>query len=800
MQRYIEWIVSHPKIVILCTALITAAALFNARSIKVVIDTAKLMPQSNPYVAGSNKIEHIFGLKHVVVIGVSPKKGSVYQPAVLETIRQLTQALRNVKGVVKKDLLSFAAKRAKNIEGTTQGLDVTRLLPYGPITPATATALRAAIAKNPIYQNLIVSPHGRTAAIMVDFKSALSGYTAMMNKIKPVLAAHKTPGIRFYVAGEPMYLAHLEQDSQRMVFLLPISFLVLSLVLYRAFRTYQGMFLPLLTALLAVMWGVGVMGAFHIPMDAFNATTPILILALATGHAVQLLKRYYEDYGQLCDQNNMDRFAANRQAVITSVTKVGPAMIAAGTVAMLGFFSLIVFKITAVRNFGIFTGLGILSTLVVELTFIPALRSMLPPPRITKIAGAGHGWARVTQRIADVVTGPRRKNIYIAAIAILAFAIAGAFRVVNNNSVKRYFSPSLSFQHADRYLNRHLGGTNTVYVMLTGKSPGTIKDPSVLKSMVQLETFLQARRRVGKTFSIADLIMRMNEAMHADNPAFYRIPASKALVSQYLFLYSMSGSPGDFDSYVNYNYRRANIAILTKTDSTAYTQGLIRKIRAFAARHFGSNVRVQIGGSAPEDFALNQVMVHEKLLNILQIALVVLILSSLVFRSLVAGILVLTPLLMAVIINFGIMGWGGILLNIPTSLTSAMAVGIGADYAIYLLFRLREELARTDSQRVAVRNALQSAGEAILFAASAMALGYGVLLFDIHFYIHVWLAILIGAAMLVSAFAALVLVPSFILSFNPAFLAKRNLGLNGVGDKSAAYDEAGTLSEAREND
>jgi len=116
------------------------------------------------------------------------------------------------------------------------------------------------------------------------------------------------------------------------------------------------------------------------------------------------------------------------------------------------------------------------------------------------------------------------------------------------------------------------------------------------------------------------------------------------------------------------------------------------------------------------------------------------------------------------------MGFTGIPLNIANSLTSAMVIGIGADYAIYLIFRLREEFARTKDETEAVRTALRTAGKATLFVASAVAGGYGVLLFSFGFYQHVWMAILIGAAMFVSCFATLTVVPAVLLMTRPAFV------------------------------
>src|SRR5205823_596123 len=206
---------------------------------------------------------------------------------------------------------------------------------------------------------------------------------------------------------------------------------------------------------------------------------------------------------------------------------------------------------------------------------------------------------------------------------------------------------------------------------------------------------------------------------------------------------------------------------MLKTDSTAYTQQLIASLQAFLAKRFAGSATVRVGGILAETAALTETIVREKLLNIAQISGVILVITSLVFRSLVAGIVVLVPLMLAVVTNFGLMGWLGIQLNIATSVISAMVVGLGADYAIYLVYRLREELRQGLDEASAVRTALTTAGKATLFVASAVAGGYGLLIFSWGFNIHLWFAILIASAMIVSCLAALTVLPALILTIRP---------------------------------
>src|SRR5207248_2726046 len=116
-------------------------------------------------------------------------------------------------------------------------------------------------------------------------------------------------------------------------------------------------------------------------------------------------------------------------------------------------------------------------------------------------------------------------------------------------------------------------------------------------------------------------------------------------------------------------------------------------------------------GGVPASAALNQIMVHSKILNIVQIAGAVFVIAALVFRSAVAGALVLLPLALTVVVNFGVMGWLGMRLNIPNAISLAMGIGIGSDYAIYLIYRLREEISAGKELPEAVRATLNTAGQ-----------------------------------------------------------------------------------------
>lgn len=780
METFVRTILKWRIPVILAIIGITAFLVLQVKNLQVIMDTNTFLPQHHPYVIATNKVEDLFGSKYVALIAITPKAGDALQPAVLEKVRHITDAAAKTPRVVKANIVSLTARKAKDIRGSEEAMEATPFVGSSVPDASEMDALRKALARNPVYRDTIISSDFKTTAVLVEYKHGPGGMRAIVDALTPIVEKERDASVDITVGGLPVFLTQLEKLSQRIAFLFPLAVLLVGLIHLEAFRTVQGLLLPLLTALFATIWGVGVMGMIGVPMDVFNATTPILILAISAGHAVQLLKRYYEEYERQLSHGVTDKKLANREAVVQSVLRAGPVMLTAGSVAAAGFFSLVVFDISAVRTFGVFTGIGIVSALIVEMTFIPAVRSLLPPPVLKdslKTAPTKPSiWHRITDGIANLVTGPNAGRIVIAALLLVAVALIGGSRVVVDSSTKGFFSDNLPFKKDDSYLNQRLGGTNTIYVLLESKDNDRIKDPDVLNGMAKLEDWLLQQPDIGKAVSIVDFVKRMNQAMHADDPKQFTIPETRELISQYLMLYSMSGEPGDFDNYVNTQYNAANIYVYAKTDSSSYVTDLIKRMEKYAATVLPADVKMSVGGSVPASAALNEIMVQSKILNIAQISIVIFLMSAIVFRSLLAAALVLLPLLLAVVVNFGVMGWLGFRLNIPNALSSAMAVGIGADYAIYLIYRLREEVAKGTPLREAIHTVLNTAGQACLFVASAVAVGYGVLWFSPGFYIHTWLATLIFCAMLTSALSALILIPFIIYRFKPSFVYKGKAG------------------------
>jgi len=765
MIRYRYWVMG-------AVLAVTVGLMSQIGHLQIIVSSDNMVPQSNHYVRTGNEIESVFGHKYTVAIAVTATHGTIYQTPILEKIKRITARITNDPMVIKSSVTGLAARKVKAIEGNAEGMIVNSLMDKVPQDQPGIDALKKAVASNPVYDDLLVSKDQKTTLIVADVKDTGKGMQVIDQAVRAAVDPERDGSVEIALGGQSIVLAQLEKFSARMAFFLPLALLIIGLIHYEAFRTFQALLLPLVTAIIAVIWSLSSLAVLKQPMDVFNATTPILILAIAAGHAVQVLKRYYEEYGKLKDASpGKDPKELSRLAIVATMTRIGPVMAVACTVAALGFFSLYIFEIKSVQTFGILTGIGVLSAMVLEFTFIPAMRSALKPPgdKERRREQERTLWDRLLGGIYHLVL-QRRGAITLITVAFLVCVSFGGYLLKSESSTKQLFYGSQQIIIDDNNINARMAGSNTIYLMVdTGVDDG-IKNPAVLQAMEKVQDHLAQDPLVGKTVSLADFLKRMNQAMNADSSSSYRVPTSSDLVAQYLLLYSNSGDPGDFDSYVDYGYRKAVIQIFYKSDLTTDLVAIAKQTQEYAASVFPQGVETSIGGGVIPTVALHEEMVRSKVLNILQILGCVFLLTSLVFRSPLAGLLILTPLVATVFANFGFMGLAGIPLNIPTALVSAMAVGIAADYAIYLAYRLREELRSDLPEKEAIRRAFMSAGKATIFVSTAVAGGFGLLVTSWGFTVHVWMGLLISLAMVVSAFSTLTVFASLILTLRPKFI------------------------------
>lgn len=754
LERYTRAVVRRAGIVLVAIAAVTAAIAAGIGRLETHFDIEASLPEDHPFIVVDKKIRATFGGRNTVMAAIVPTEGDVWQPAVLDVVRDFTLAALDLEDIMAHAVVSLAAPSVRYVEERDGTLSVDYLMREVPRTPEEIAALRAKVEADPQLAGLLVTPDQKAALVLLDFwHRGPSGELA--RRVLALRDRFADRPVDIYLAGEPLLaLSDLEQTSA-IAGRIPFTFGVIAIMLFLSFRNLQGMLLPMLTATLSTVWALGLMGHVGIPIDTWNAAVPILLIAVAAAHSAQMLKRYVEEVVRLGD---------NRAAVIESTAKIGPVMIAAGLTAALGFASLALFGVRAIANFGLSCAFGITSAVVLEMTFIPALRALLPAPR--RLPPDRGIVVAIMHALERGVLRHEGRRVLIGTAIALGLAAAGAAQIRTYGPTREYM-PKDSFQRRDlEALERHFPGTTTMTLLYEGE-PGSATRVEVLRHMERLRAVLDADPLVVRTAALSDLIKTLHKTFNPDDPQPYRIPDSQELVSQLVFL----GDSPAFERFTDRPYSQALVMAYLASDDSARVGPLIRTVETWLAAHPPpAGVRVLVaGGMGPTVLAVNEHTTIGKLLNMLAVLASIYVVASIVLRSPAGGFYVVTPIVVSICLLFGLLGWTGIRLDMGSATILAMAAGIGADYSIYFIYRLREERMRTGSDAAALERAMETSGRAIVFVAASIAAGFGVMAFSP--FLGMWLfGTLMPTAMLFSSFAALSIMPVLLLRARPAFI------------------------------
>src|SRR5262245_37927945 len=370
------------------------------------------------------------------------------------------------------------------------------------------------------------------------------------------------------------------------------------------------------------------MGATGVPLGIWNQAVPSLIISVAAGHSAQMLKRWSEE---------IEAGEGTERAVIETMTHVGPVMLAAGGTATLGFASLALLRVPGMADLGLAAAYGIGSAVALELTFVPALRRRLRPPRHTRSAPARAGaleWLGTQVR-----SGRGRVVLLGAAAVVLAWSALGLTRVRTGGAPHEYLPADHPVARDLEAIRAHFPGTVTMTILFSGP-PGSIATPEMLAAIDRLQRALAAHPDVTRAMSLVDLVEELHATLTPERTR--RLPADRALLAQLLFL----GRGAAFERFVDQANARSVLWVYLRSDDSED----IRRVLALARREAAGlelpeGVQVAVaGGAGPMLVALGDRVTHGKVINIAALLAVIFLLSALVLRSPVAGAFVLVPL------------------------------------------------------------------------------------------------------------------------------------------------------------
>ena len=262
---------------------------------------------------------------------------------------------------------------------------------------------------------------------------------------------------------------------------------------------------------------------------------------------------------------------------------------------------------------------------------------------------------------------------------------------------------------------------------------GDIYDPKLLKNIELLTDHIKSRFDiVTKTYSISDVIKKMNSAFNGGDISFETIPDDRELISQYMFLYSISADGDEFDLILDdlEEPQNTQVFLRLKQVQTSAIADIVEDTEQFIAANFYDGSPMELSGAATLMGVLSRLIVKGQLISLFCSLLIILVIMTFIFNSLIGGILSTLPMSVSVSMMFGLMGYLNIPLNMTTSMLTCILVGVGVDYTVHFLWHLRDHIRNGETIDEAIANTFKISGKGILFNGLSVIIGFSLYCFQ----------------------------------------------------------------------
>jgi hypothetical protein len=665
----------------------------------------------------------------------------IFTPEVLGHVRQITDSVRTIASISSVTSLT----NIMDIKTTEFGMEIGTLVDEFdlPDSPEELSLLKERALAKDMYRGSIISEDGKATIILFSLYDDADIQTSA-NSVKEKIESMQLPE-KIHYAGSPMLITAISHlIAADLTRLLPFAFLLIALVLFLGFRTVRGVLLPLLTATLAIIWVIGIMSLTGGEMSMVSNNIPIVLLAVGTAYAIHVL-------------NRIDQVKDNlQQAIITALSYVMIPVILAALTTMAGFMSFIFGSyLTMIRDFGLFTALGTLISLLLSLFFVPSLtaafswkerESPLEKKKIHKSCLSDYFLLPLQKTLFK-----HTKVIFIIWVLLTLVNFGGIFLIKRNVDISDYFKKKNPTRIAEDLMSLKFDGTKPVFVLFKGD----VHSPDFLNTILRTEEYMKQSPGVVATQSVANLIADLNAAMGEGS----KIPADKDKIEQLWFLLEGNES---LRKFVSEEEGEALIISKFLTHDNQSKKAFRDYMNRFIDENSTKECTISITGMPFIDVTMDKSLVYSQLGSLaIAVAFVILIVGAML-RSLIAGLYATIPIASAIMILFGIMGYTGIPLNIVTVLVASIAMGIGIDYAIHVITHFNDSIRKGASLAEALENTIGISGKAIIINVISVSAGFLVLLFSEMVPLQ-YFGLLVLISMVGSGLSALTFLPAILI-------------------------------------
>ncbi|MBL0089938.1 MAG: MMPL family transporter [Ideonella sp.] len=733
---------NHRLWVVIACALATLVLAWSAAT-KLVLSASfeKMIPHSQPYI--QNYLSHqkeLRGLGNAIRVVVENTSGDIFDPAYLEALRQINDELFLTPGVERAWVKSLWTPAVRWTEVTEEGFR------GGPVMPdsydgsaQSVEQLKQNIARSGIVGSLVANNFKSSMIFVplldkdprtgqrIDYRALsrvldekIRGKYELAKAIDAKVISKETPTIKVHVIGFAKLIGELIDGVVKVMAYFGVAALIATAIIFAYTRCARSTALVIACSLVAVLWQLGLVAVFGFELDPFSILVPFLVFAIGVSHGAQKMNGIMQDIGRGTHRQVAARYTFRR-------------LFLAGLTALLadavGFAVLMVIDIPVIKELAVTASLGVAVLIFTNLLLLPVLlsytgvsagaaeRSLKEEREQTRGTGLGRLWLLLdkftTRRWALAAIGVS------AALAVAGLAVGTRLQIGDLDPGAPELRPDSRYNRDNAFItsNFALSSDQFAVIVKTGKE-GCLK----YESLVDADRLAWALRQlpgVQTTASLADAARQITAGSFEGNPKWLTINRNQDILN-YAAQQAASSNPDLFNADCSVMPVIAYLA-----DHKAETlDRVVAAAAVFAEQHNAPDRTFLLAaGSAGIEAATNIVVRKAWREMMLYVYLAVIALCFVTFRSWRAVIVAIVPLAITSILCEALMVALGMGVKVATLPVIALGVGIGVDYALYLLSVQLAQQRKGLSLGEAYRKAVQFTGKVVALVGITLAAG-----------------------------------------------------------------------------
>ena len=745
--------------ILLSVLLATAFMLYQAKSVKLSYQMAKILPKTSTEFKDYKNFKTKFGdNRNDIVIGViNPDLFTISQYNAWVTLSNDLNEIVGVKKTTSIENLSLLVKDtiSKSFKATNwHNSDLTSQEEFDKSV--------ANLLAQPFYKELFYNEKSQATLLLVSITHEI---LKTREREKLIRLIHKKgeeyaekQNLELHYSGLP-YIRTVDsiQIRKEITLFIILTLLITSIILFLFFRSIRATLVSMLVVIIGVIWSFGSMSVLGYEISILMALVPPVIIVIGIPNCIFLLNKFHNEFKG--HQNKI-------KAISRIINKVGNITLLTNLSTASGFAAFILSKSQTLKEFGVIASMNIMLIFLFSLIIIPIALSYFPPPKRKHIQHLDKKWVNTSVTTLIKLVQYKRMHIYIVTIAVVILGIFGIFKIKTTGNLTDDLSKTGVLYKDIKFFEHNFVGVMPCEVLVDTKKKNGLMRLSVMKKIEQLQLVLDSFPEFSRAVSIVDFAKYAKQAFYNGETNFYTLPNSQE--KSWIFPYTTNLqsdkvlSENIFTDSLN---QVARISMRMADISTPKLDSIMDILQPKIDKIFdGEKYNVTVTGSSIVFLNGTKYLVRTLFTSLFLVIILIAIFMAWMFNSFRMVVVSLIPNLIPLLLTAAIMGYFSIAIKPSTILVFSIAFGISVDDTIHFLAKYRQELiVRKWNIKKSVIAALKETGVSMIYTSVVLFCGFFIFIAS-EFGGTVALGLLVSITLLIAMLANLLLLPALLLT------------------------------------